>query len=129
MHDPSDMWIESLPGSPSMLQLNDSAHGVAAAFSTQSRSTVPNSDCAYTAGEEDAMDVGSDDEVEEEVPTRVVASEVVVNVRAQVATFTFEGLSDAHSIRTVLTNIAPRHLIIAYCTPQARCLAPKPSPC
>ena len=68
------------------------------------------------------MDVGSDDEEVEEVPTRVVASEVVVNVRAQVATFNFEGLSDAHSIRTVLTNIAPRHLIVAYGTPQARCL-------
>lgn len=66
----------------------------------------------------------SDEELEKEIPTRVVSSEVVVNVRAQVATFNFEGLSDAHSMQTVLCNIAPRHLIITYGTTQVTFLLP-----
>lgn len=55
-----------------------------------------------------------EDAEEEEVPTRVVSSEVNVNVRAQVESFDFEGLSDQHSVQTLLSNIAPRHLVIAY---------------
>lgn len=60
------------------------------------------------------MDVESQDEEEEEAPSRVVSSEVVVNVRAQVDSFDYEGLSDGHSVQTLLTNIAPRHLVLAY---------------
>ena len=68
----------------------------------------------WHADEDDFMEVMSDEESGEEVPTRVVSSDVVVNVRAQVETFDFEGLSDRHSLQNLLTNVAPRHLIIAY---------------
>ena len=65
---------------------------------------------------DDDNDVGieSQDEEDEEVPSRVVTSEVVVNVRAQVDSFDYEGLSDGHSVQTLLSNIAPRHLVLAY---------------
>ena len=72
------------------------------------------------AAEDNAMDVESQDEEEEEAPSRVVSSEVVVNVRAQVESFDYEGLSDGHSVQTLLTNIAPRHLILAYGSRQVR---------
>ena len=71
---------------------------------------------SFFPDDNDAMDIVSEDEDEETLPTRVVSSEVVVNVRAQVETFDFEGLSDMHSIQTLLANIAPRHLILAYGT-------------
>lgn len=60
------------------------------------------------------MGIESQDEEDEEVPSRVVTSEVVVNVRAQVDSFDYEGLSDGHSVQTLLSNIAPRHLVLAY---------------
>lgn len=72
------------------------------------------------ADAEEGADEGSDGEGEAEVPTRVVASEVLVNVRARMLTLDFAGTADAHSIRTVLANIAPRHLVLAYGTLQAR---------
>lgn len=62
------------------------------------------------------MDIVSEDEDEESLPTKIVSSKVDVNVRAQVETFDYEGLSDMHSIQTLLTNVAPRHLILAYGT-------------
>jgi hypothetical protein len=71
------------------------------------------------------MEAMSDEEEVEEIPTRVVSSEVVVNVRAQVESYDFEGLSDCHSISTILNNVAPRHLVIAYATAQ---VAPPPPP-
>lgn len=65
-------------------------------------------------------EVESDEEMVEELPTRVVTSEVVVNVRATVNTFSFDGLTDQHSILTLLTKVAPRHLIVAFGSPQVR---------
>ena len=73
-----------------------------------------------TGADEMAVVEKEEEEEEEEVPSRVVTSDVVVNVRAQVARFDFEGLSDGHSMRTILAHIAPRHLVIAHGSPQVR---------
>ena len=59
------------------------------------------------------------EEEEEEVPTRVETSKVSLPVRAHVARFDFEGLVDGGSMATILTHVAPRHLVIAAGSPEA----------
>jgi Cft2 family RNA processing exonuclease len=55
-----------------------------------------------------------------EVPTKAVEVELTVAVRARVAAFDFEGRSDGRSMRTILTHVAPRHIILVHGSPKVR---------
>lgn len=64
------------------------------------------------------MEVDEEVTAEAERPTKVVTADVAVTVRARVLQFDFEGRSDGRSIRTILTHIAPRHLILVHASPE-----------
>lgn len=49
---------------------------------------------------------------------QVVTAEALVAVRAVVHTVDFEGRSDGRSVRTLLAQVAPRHLILVGGSPQ-----------
>ena len=69
-------------------------------------------------GERGHSGAGGGEEEEEEVPTRVETSKISLPVRARVARFDFEGLVDGGSMATILTHVAPRHLVIAAGSPE-----------
>lgn len=73
---------------------------------------------ASCTGMEGELEIESNEDAEEAVPTKVVSTEMIVNVRAKVANFRFDGLSDGHSIQTILAKVAPRHLIITHGAPE-----------
>ncbi|KAK9816483.1 hypothetical protein WJX72_000827 [[Myrmecia] bisecta] len=63
--------------------------------------------------------LGGDDAEEEEVeaeelPTKVVSRNVAIPVHARIVCFDFDGRSDGRSVRTILTHVAPRHLILVH---------------
>ena len=49
-------------------------------------------------------------------------TEASIEVRAQVMQLDYEGRSDGRSMHTILTHIAPRHLVLCHGSPQVRSL-------
>ena len=58
---------------------------------------------------------------------QVVTAEALVAVRAAVRTVDFEGRSDGRSVRTLLAQVAPRHLVLVSGSPEVRPRCPNPS--
>ena len=62
-------------------------------------------------------DVSKDNEESEQDeagPTKVVLTEVSMEVRARVMQLDYEGRSDGRSMHTILSHIAPRHLVLCH---------------
>merc|ERR1712071_636395 len=51
---------------------------------------------------------------EESAPHKVVVEDITVNVECSVAYIDFEGRSDGKSIRTILSHVSPRRLILVH---------------
>lgn len=56
----------------------------------------------------------------EERPTKIVTSEVELEVTCQVHTFDFEGRADGRSLRTILSHVAPRKLLVVHAPQEVR---------
>lgn len=54
--------------------------------------------------------------LELEAPSKIVTTTSNVDVRARIACFDFQGRSDARSIREILVQLAPQHLILLHGT-------------
>lgn len=57
----------------------------------------------------------------EEAPSKIVARDAMVELRAAVMVLDFGGRSDAKSLTTILGNVAPRHLILVHGTARVCC--------
>eukprot|EP00026_Physarum_polycephalum_P004310 Phypoly_transcript_04328.p1 GENE.Phypoly_transcript_04328~~Phypoly_transcript_04328.p1 ORF type:complete len:736 (+),score=97.57 Phypoly_transcript_04328:38-2209(+) len=53
-----------------------------------------------------------DEKIEPKIPTKVIHSRAVVEVRCGIKYIDFEGRSDGRSIKAILTHVAPRKLIL-----------------
>ena len=51
---------------------------------------------------------------EEEVPTKVVTKEVDLEVCCRIHTFDYECRTDGRSMRTIITHVAPRRLLLVH---------------
>ncbi len=69
----------------------------------------------------DAPEAGDESEADEVRPTKVVLTEVALEVRCSRRQLDYEGRSDGRSMHTILTHIAPRHLVLCHGTPQVSC--------
>lgn len=68
----------------------------------------------------EAAKEGDESEQDEARPTKVVTEELTLQVRARCAQLDYEGRSDGRSMATILTHIAPRHLVLCHGSTQAR---------
>ena len=66
----------------------------------------------------DVAKEGEESEQDEAGPTKVVTTEASIEVRARVMQLDYEGRSDGRSMHTILTHIAPRHLVLCHGSPQ-----------
>ena len=66
----------------------------------------------------DAPKEGDESEQDEAKPTKVVTEELTLEVRARCMQLDYEGRSDGRSMHTILTHIAPRHLVLCHGSPQ-----------
>ena len=66
---------------------------------------------------------GDESEQDEARPTKVVTEELTLEVRAPCLQLDYEGRSDGRSMATILTHIAPRHLVLCHGSTQASCLS------
>ena len=62
----------------------------------------------------DAPKDGDESEQDEAKPTKVVMEELTLEVRARCMQLDYEGRSDGRSMHTILTHIAPRHLVLCH---------------
>lgn len=67
-----------------------------------------------------AQEEEEEEEEEEEAPTKAVVEDLRIDVRCKVHYIDFEGRSDGRSVRNIITNIAPRKLILVHGEEQAR---------
>lgn len=75
----------------------------------------PNNDLALSqalAAEAAAERAAADEEEEEDVPTKIDRKEVSLQVQAQIEHVHLDGRSDAQSVQTMLTHMAPRSCVI-----------------
>lgn len=70
---------------------------------------------------ENGKDTPDKMEIEEEtkIPTKIVTTKINVNVQCVIKYIDFEGRADGRSIKTILTHVAPRKLVIVGGTPNA----------
>lgn len=68
------------------------------------------------AGREDMMD---DEDVEEEIPTKLVEETVDINVVCRMAYVDFEGRSNGRSVRNILQQINARKIVIIHGDPES----------
>lgn len=69
----------------------------------------------------DAPEAGDESEADEVRPTKVIVTEMALEVRCSRQQLDYEGRSDGRSMQTILTHIAPRHLVLCHGTPQVSC--------
>lgn len=75
--------------------------------------------------------VRADQDDEERHPTKVVTTTASVEVKCAVSTFDYEGRTDGRSMRTIVSHVAPRQLVVVNGSPEVRALPyrfPTPSP-
>jgi len=70
----------------------------------------------------DAPKDGDDSEQDEAKPTKVVFEELTLQVRARCMQLDYEGRSNGRSMHTILTHIAPRHLVLCHGSTQVQIL-------
>ncbi len=62
----------------------------------------------------DAPKDGDESEQDEAKPTKIVMEELTLEVRARCMQLDYEGRSDGRSMHTILSHIAPRHLVLCH---------------
>lgn len=67
-----------------------------------------------TKTDEEGMDTDDIGDGESEVPTKCIAKEVTLDVKASVTFIDFEGRSDGESMKKLLTQVKPRQLILVH---------------
>lgn len=56
---------------------------------------------------------------DEEVPSKTVVADITVTVRCQCRWFDFSGRTDSRFMRHMISDMAPRHLVIVHGSPKA----------
>lgn len=63
--------------------------------------------------------MADNEEEEERQPTKVVTTSLSIELRCAVATFDYEGRTDGRSMRTIVSHVAPRQLVVVNGMPEA----------
>ncbi|XP_072031108.1 cleavage and polyadenylation specificity factor subunit 2-like [Amphiura filiformis] len=64
--------------------------------------------------DEEGMDTDDQGDGEIDVPTKCVAKEVTVDIKASITFIDFEGRSDGESMKKLITQVKPRQLILVH---------------
>jgi len=75
-------------------------------------------EAARAMGDTDVVMADQQDD-EERHPTKVVTTTASVEVKCAVSTFDYEGRTDGRSMRTIVSHVAPRQLVVVNGSPEA----------
>lgn len=74
---------------------------------------TPDSKTAAAPDERQAVKMSIDEVLQEreEIPTKVVTDEKVVDINCQICFVDFEGRADSQSVKQILAHVKPRQLV------------------